>query len=155
MRTLVTDQPEFVSQWVAVQSGAVWRSGREQAIGVAAKGQLIAGVVYDQWNRKSIGLHMAALPGHWPTREFIQTAFRYPFLQLGASKLLAQVGEGNSPARRLVEHLGFVLEATLKAAHPMGDLLIYSMTRDQCRWLSTDKKELLCRHQMHQLQLTL
>lgn len=140
MKVIVTDQAERVSQWVAEQCGSVWRSGREQALGLVEDGQILAGVVYDQWNFRSIGAHIAVLPGTWPTRTFIRAGFAYPFLQLKAEKIIGFVGEGNLAARRLDEHLGFVLEATLKAAHPTGDLLVYSMTRDQCRWLPTEKR---------------
>ena len=153
MSVLVIDQPEVVSRWIAAQNGSQWLSGREQAIGLAREGELVAGIMYDQWTGTSIGTHIAVLPGVCPSRTFLRACFIYPFEQLKVHKLLGFVGEGNPAARRLVEHLGLVLEATLEAAHPTGDLLIYSMTRSQCRWLSTDKKELLCRHQKPQLRL--
>lgn len=147
MKVLVTDQTAEISQWVAEQSGVkAWKLGREQAIGLKDEAGWLAGALYDQWNRRSIGIHLAVRPGSLPTREFIRTLFVYPFIQLQAEKLLAYTGEGNLPIRKLAEHAGFTLEATLKAAHPMGDLLIYSMVRGQCRWLLTDTKELLCRH---------
>jgi RimJ/RimL family protein N-acetyltransferase len=52
------------------------------------------------------------------------------------NKILGLVESDNLEARRLDEHLGFHLEATLKNCAPSGDLLVYTMTREQCRWLA-------------------
>lgn len=69
------------------------------------------------------------------TREMLWYAFAYPFLQLRVQKILGLVAGSDKAVRAFDEHLGFVLEATLKDAHPEGDLLVYSMTKSQCRWL--------------------
>jgi hypothetical protein len=41
---------------------------------------------------------------------------------------------------RFIEHIGFILEATLKDCAPKGDLLIYTMAKDQCKWLNLKGK---------------
>lgn len=105
-------------------------------IGLEQDGRLIAGVKFDNWNGASICMHVAAEPGcRWMTREMLFAAFDYPFNQLQARKILGLVSASNERARRFDEHLGFMLEATLTDAAPDGDLLIYSMTRQQCRFL--------------------
>jgi RimJ/RimL family protein N-acetyltransferase len=110
------------------------------ALGYETNGELTAGVLYTDWNGRALQIHVAAKPGkHWLHPEFLFTVFWYPFEQLGAAKLLGPIAENNAACRRFVTHLGFVLEATLKDAHPGGDLLIYSMTRAQCRWLLREK----------------
>ena len=73
-------------------------------------------------------------------REFLWFCFYYPFEQLRVNKILGLVESTNLEAQRLNEHLGFTLEATLKDAAPKGDLLIYSMKRDQCKWLDLKGK---------------
>ena len=70
------------------------------------------------------------------TREYLRMCFAYPFQQLQCSKIIGLVGSKNEVARRFDEHLGFQLEATLEAAHPDGALLLYTMTKEQCRWVS-------------------
>jgi RimJ/RimL family protein N-acetyltransferase len=57
-------------------------------------------------------------------------------VQLGVKRITGIVAESNLAARKFDEHIGFVLETRLKDAHPQGDLLIYVMTPDQCRWLA-------------------
>ena len=119
------------------QQGGTWSPGRGQALGLVEDGRIIAGVIFDSWNGASLCMYVAAVPGaRWMTREFLRLSFAYPFQQLGCKKLLGLVGSGNKAAQRFDEHLGFVLEATLEAAHPDGSLLVYSMTKEQCRWIT-------------------
>jgi hypothetical protein len=107
-----------------------------RGIGVMEDGRILAGVKLDQWNGASICMHVAAIPGkRWMTRELLFASFDYPFNQLGVRKILGLVSASNTAARAFDEHLGFEVEATLKDAAPDGDLLVYSMTRDRCRFL--------------------
>jgi RimJ/RimL family protein N-acetyltransferase len=108
-----------------------WASG----IGWTRDGELIAGVCYDSYNGRSICMHVASERKHWLSRGFLAAVFGYPFQQLGVTKILGLVDSTNLKARRFDEHLGFVLEARITDAVPDGDLLIYSMRRDQCRYL--------------------
>ena len=69
------------------------------------------------------------------TREYAKACFGYVFNQLGVNKVLGLVDSTNTAARRYDEHLGFVLSASIPDAGPHGDLLIYTMSRDACRWI--------------------
>lgn len=102
---------------------------------VGEDGNLYAGVLYDHYNGRSIAMHVAGDGGHWITRDLLRAAFRYPFNELMVRKILGLVDSTNLGARKLDEHLGFQLEAVLKDAGPQGDLLLYSMTAEQCRFL--------------------
>lgn len=110
---------------------------RASGIGLEQDGRLVAGVKFDDWNGASVCMHVAAAPGaQWMTRAYLNACFDYPFNQLGVRKILGVVRSTNAAARRFDEHLGFELEATIAGAAPGGDLLIYSMTRDRCRFLN-------------------
>lgn len=137
MKGIVLGQPREVAAFVAARLNASF-SFDAQAIGLAdEENRLIAGVLYEGFNGASIQMHVAAQPGaRWMTRDYLSVCFRYPFLQLGVRKVIGLVGSANLVAQRFDEHLGFVLEATLKDAHPDGDLRVYTMTREQCRWLN-------------------
>lgn len=105
-------------------------------MGMEEEGEITAGVLFDSYNGASVCMHVAANPGkRWMNREMLWYAFAYPFLQLRVKKILGIVASADHHTRKFDEHLGFVLEATLKDAHPQGDLLLYTMTREQCRWL--------------------
>ncbi len=106
-----------------------------RGIGLERDGKLIAGVKFDNWNRRSICMHVAASGSGWMTREYLWYCFHYPFVEVGAHKILGLVAESNERARRFDEHLGFKLEYSIADAHPDGALLVYSMTKAQCRFL--------------------
>lgn len=135
---LLYGEPERVGRWVCARTGGQYVGGESQAIGVLdSNDSLVAGVLYDHFNGRSIAMHVAGEGGSWITRELLRAAFAYPFRQLGVNKVLGFVDSTNKEAQRLDEHLGFQLEAVLKDAGPQGDLLLYSMRAEQCRYLET------------------
>ena len=136
MRTgLVTG--DFVVGWVARRTNEFGSfGGGAQALGWERDGLIVAGVVYADWNGPNVVCHIASDGSRrWLSREFLWTMFDYPFTQLKCQRITVTIGEGNTASRRFVEHLGFELEATLKSAHPSGDLLVYRLWRHQCRFL--------------------
>ena len=137
MKQIIVGSDDVVGAWVLEQQDSAWTPNRGTTLGLAEDGKLIAGVVFDSWNGASLCMHVAAVPGsRWMTKEFLRLCFAYPFQQMGCTKLIGLVGSKNLAARKFDEHLGFVLEATLNEAHPDGQLLVYTMTKAQCRWLS-------------------
>lgn len=136
MKTLVIDQSERIGKWVAERVGGGYVEG-SYALGVEEDGELIVGVMYNQYYPgASIAIHFASIPGkHWARPEWIKHAFIYPFDQLKVHKLVGYVREDNIPARKTDEHLGFTLETRIKNACAGGDILVYTMTREQCRFV--------------------
>ena len=110
-----------------------------QCISCVQDGKLIAGALYENFNRVSIGAHLYIAEGKLPSKEWYAAIFDYPFNQLGVRKIVGQVFSTNVEAQRLDEHLGFVLEAIIKDHSPNGDLFVYTMTRDQCRVLNSPR----------------
>lgn len=131
--------PEVVS-WVAKKTNDFGNFGTDIGIGWAKNGELVAGVAYANWNGVNVECHIASDGSRkWLTREYLWTIFDYPFNQLGVNRITVCVGEGNRDSTRFVEHLGFILEARLKGAHPTGDLLIFRLLRQDCRWIRMRK----------------
>ena len=124
-----------VVEWIARRTNEFGRFGTDIGIGWARGAAIVAGVAYADWNGPNVVCHIAAEGKHWATRAYLGTIFDYPFRQLGARRITVCVGEGNAASRRFVEHLGFTLEAELAGAHPTGDLRIYRLWRDDCRYL--------------------
>lgn len=106
-------------------------------IGLKEDGELIAGVIYDDYNGSNVFMHVAAIPGRrWMTREYLYTCFAYPFTQLQCDRITGWVEASNLDARRFDEHLGFQQEAVLKrAARDGGDVIMYVMFREHCRFI--------------------
>ncbi len=122
-----------VGEWVQQQAGGFFRPGA-QCIGLRnARGEIIGGTIFDYCNGASVYLHGAAT-GRL-TREFIRTFMDYPFNQLRVNVVICLVAAGNERSRRFVEHLGCTLHSSIPEADPSGSLLIYTMRKEQCKWI--------------------
>ena len=126
---------EGVCEWVAPRTGGQYYGGGV-GIGIEKDGALIAGVIFDQCNGRSINMHVAAIPGkRWMTKEFLHLCFSYPFDQLKVNKIIISVDSANTEAYAFDKHCGFHDEHTITDAGNLADLHILSMTRQQCRFL--------------------
>lgn len=113
------------------------RTDGMRCIGLRKDGDLVAAAVYEGFNGQNMWVHLAGVPGQrWMTRDFLRAGFAYPFLVCGVQRLSGYVNSSNLAARRLNEHFGYRVEATLKGAAPDGgDVLIYVMWRKDCRYV--------------------
>jgi RimJ/RimL family protein N-acetyltransferase len=82
-------------------------------------------------------MHVAGDPG-WLTRELLRVCFDYPFNVCKVNMIIGLVPSGNKEAIRFNTHLGFRLETTLVDAHPDGALLLMTMRRGECRYLTRE-----------------
>lgn len=133
MKEIVTG--DYVGAWVCERTGGIYTPGDSRAFGLRRGDQLVAGVVFDNYNGRSIAMHVAG-EGKWFDREYARVCFDYAFRQLRVKKILGFVSEGNTRARKFDEHIGFREEARIADAGIDGDLLVYTMTKDECRWLN-------------------
>jgi RimJ/RimL family protein N-acetyltransferase len=108
-----------------------------KGLGLERDNELVAGVIYEGWNGVNLWMHVAAEPGkRWMTRDYLRYCFYYPFEELGCKRVSGYVEASNEVARRFDEHLGFQQEAVLKgAATDGGDVVLYVMRRENCRFL--------------------
>lgn len=109
--------------------------GLSAGIGMEKDGDLIAGVVYNEYNHVNINMHVAAVGANWMTREYLWMCFDYPFNQLKVKRISAFIEDENEDAIGFDEHLGFQYETRMKDAYVNGDILIYVMRREDCRFL--------------------
>lgn len=131
MSSLIVGQQ--VVEWVAKQTSDFGNFGCAVGIGLERDGQIIAGVAYNEYNGPNINAHIALTEPM--TRRYLWTIFDYPFNQAKARRITALVGEGNRKSCHLVERLGFTEETRLEGAHPTGDLIVYRLWRNDCKWM--------------------
>ncbi len=108
-----------------------------QCITCVEETQPIAGVVYDNFNVTSIAAHIWVDANYKPSREWYGAIFDYPFNRLMVKKIIGQVIDNNPAAMRLDQHFGFVQEGRIDDYSHEGNLLLYTMTREQCRVLNS------------------
>ena len=136
MTTRIISDPARVYHFVSQRMPLNVVAGMK-GLGLERDGELVAGVVYEGYNRYNVWMHVAAIPGRrWLNREFLRYCFQYPFDELGCRRVSGYVEASNEDARRFDEHLGFRQEAVLHgAASDGGDVILYVMRREDCRFL--------------------
>jgi L-amino acid N-acyltransferase YncA len=107
-----------------------------QAIGLERNGQIIAGVIYENWNQASIVCHIA-IEGRM-TKEYLKSIFSYPFEFCKVKKIIVPVSSTHAKSLKLVTKMGFVEEARVKDAAPDGDIIFLTLAREKCRFLGVE-----------------
>jgi RimJ/RimL family protein N-acetyltransferase len=120
-----------VVPWVEQRLEATMHA--DEAIGLERDGEIVAGVVYENWNGASFVCHIAVEGLLTPA--YLAAIFHYPFVHCAARKILVPVAESNEKSLRFVGKLGFRLEHRILDAHPDGAILLYGMTPDSCRFI--------------------
>lgn len=100
----------------------------------SGEGRFLGGVVFTGFTGSMVMMHMAGITG-WASPELTWVCFDYPFMQLGVKKVVGTVRSDNKLACELDERLGFTLEHEIAEGIPGGTMRIYSMLRENCRWL--------------------
>jgi RimJ/RimL family protein N-acetyltransferase len=141
MTTQLIIDDELVYKFLVARDLEIARAADQQGIGLLKDGVLVGGVLYSGFNGENIWMHVAGDGGRWINRAILKAAFAYPFVQLGVSNVWGWVDASNEKARRLDEHLGFKQNAVLTgAAKDGGDVIIYRMTKEECRFLDKGSK---------------
>lgn len=133
---IIQDQHDDVGAWVCQRTGGQWHRGVGTAIGFTFDNRPAAGAIYTGYTGADVQLGFAVEDRRVFNRASIWFAFYYPFQQLGCRRITARVDCDNLRSLALVEHLGFVREATLTHAAPNGDQIQFRMLKSECRWLT-------------------
>lgn len=141
MSTRLIIDDEGVYKFLQSKGVEIPRAADQQGIGLERNGVLVGGVLYERFNGKSIWMHCAGEDSRWANKALLKAVFLYPFVQLGVSSVWGSVDQSNDKARRLDENLGFKQHAVLTgAAKDGGDVIIYRMTKEECRFLPQGSK---------------
>ena len=129
--TRIVSGKETVAPWVAKKLFA--RFNADEAIGLERRGEMVAGVVYENWNGASFTVHIVVQGLMTP--KYLAAIFHYPFVHVGAQALIAPVAPSNDESIKFVKNLGFRELARLPGCHPDGSLLLFVMQREECRFI--------------------
>jgi RimJ/RimL family protein N-acetyltransferase len=137
MKRIIWHQPERIMLFVAERTGEESYGRDYTALGLEQDGKLVAGVLFTNYTKAAILMHVASDGSrHWMTPAFLAAAFRYPFIQLGCRRVTGLVRLDNEAAMHFDEHLGFRREGVLREGATDGcDMVIYGMLRNECRFL--------------------
>lgn len=137
MTRFVFDDKESIGAWVAKQVGQSASWGDFYAMGVESDDcEILYGIVFNNFNGHNATCHIAVKR---PSKSFmllLQHAAHYAFNQCRLKRLTGLVDVSNTKAMALDEHIGWEKEFVMKnAAADGGDLQVFVMWPDKCRWL--------------------
>lgn len=108
---------------------------------VTPEGNLMGGVIYDDYTGRCIFMHQASFDARWLTGNMMWIVFDYPFNQVKVDKVGGTINANNKELLDFNLRLGFKEEARIRNAYSDGgDLLILTMERADCRWLKIKPK---------------
>lgn len=123
-----------VGEWVADRVGGKYHPDDSQAIGLEKNGEIIAGVIFERYNGQSMWMHVA-IEGRL-TPSYLKAVFKYAFIDCDVEKLIGTVASTNVKAIKFDENLGFTEECRIRDATPDGDIILYTMSKEQCRFIN-------------------
>ena len=128
---LITDHS--AGHWTAECIDGKYFEAMSQSIGLKKNGEFVAGVIYENWNRRSITCHIA-ISGRLTPR-YLAVIFDYPFNVCDVKKIIVPVDATNSKSVTLVEKMGFTEEARIKDGMADGDMILFTLAKDDCKYL--------------------
>lgn len=130
------DRKEEVGAFVA---GIVFPNGggfgNFTAIGVEQRGEIVAGVVYHNWDPEAgvIEMSAASKTRAWLRRDILETLFRYPFAVVGCQMVCARHSENNTRVRRIWNALGADETVVPRMRGRHEDEIVATLTVEQWR----------------------
>lgn len=122
-----------VGRWVYARVGGIYHPEASASIGLERGGEIVAGVVFYNWNGVSAMASIAAVSPL--SRGFLGAIFRYPFVVGKLNQIIVTIASYNARSLRLAARMGFTEQARLPDAHPDGDLILMVLRRENCRFL--------------------
>ena len=104
-------------------------------LGVVKQGQLLGGVVFDQYTGLNIVMSAAFESPRWATPKTLRQLFAYPFITAGCRRITAITTPENKAARAITK-IGFQQEGILRNFFP-GDVdgVVLGLLREECPYL--------------------
>jgi RimJ/RimL family protein N-acetyltransferase len=133
--TLIFDQKARIGAWVAeqVEQTADW--GSFYAMGAEQDGEIVAGIVFNNFNGHNATCHIAVLRTGKHLVELMKHGAHYAFNHCKLDRLTGMVDASNPKALKLDRHIGFQDEFVMpKAAADGGDLHVLVLWPENFRY---------------------
>lgn len=135
MAELVFDQVDRVGAWVAQQVNQLSSWGSFYALGIEQDGEIVAGVVVNNFNGANATCHIAVLKPVKLLPKLIYHACDYAFNHCRLKRLTGMVPTNEPKVIEFDKHIGFEEEFVMKDGAPGADMMVLVMRHDNCRWL--------------------
>ena len=135
MAQLVFDQSARVGEWVAERVDQRGSWGDFYAMGIEQDGQIVAGVVINNYNGANATCHIAIDKRTKKLVELFQHVCNYAFNYAKLKRLTGMVPTNEPQIIAFDKHLGFEEEFVMKDGAPGADMMVLVMRPETCRWL--------------------
>jgi len=138
MLELVYGYDEEVARFIASFGATGPDYGRCKTIGVVEDGQLIAGLVYFNYDPDAavIELGTASSSPRWLNRVTYRRMFEYPFIECGCQMLIVRVRADNAALLSVLARMNFNLTYVPRMYGRDADGVLGTLTDDQ--WLDSN-----------------
>ena len=132
---LVYGHDEALARWAGDRIG-ITDFGPCRAIGILRHSTLAAVAIFHHYRHPDIEISFVTATPRWATPQNVRGILRYPFLQLGCSRITAITKDTNQRARAFLCRLGFHQEGIHPEVFIDGDAISYGLLRkDAARWI--------------------
>ena len=121
---LIFDGKDRVGAWVAERVGQLSSWGGFYAMGAELKGELVSGVVFNNFTDSSATVHLAVSKPTKTLSEMLDHAFLYAFKTCHLRRLTGLVEAQNEKSLKIIKHLGFVEEGVMREAGTGGQDIV-------------------------------
>lgn len=141
----------FVSERMPTGRGRGF--GNCTTIGVVEDGDLVAGIVFHNWDPEAMTMEIsaAALPNHpWLSRETIKRMYQYPFLGCRCQMVINRVAADDERQLRMLAVYGYDFFRIPRAAGRNKDVIVCLLTREA--WEGNKFNKRFKHHEVHAIQ---
>lgn len=137
------EMDDMVREYVQLKTGVHTPLGPVRVMGFVDEEGILGGFMFERYTgvTGSVHVHWAGRGPGWLKRTMLKLVAIYVYDQLKVDIMYGEVRASDEAVRSIDRRLGFVETAVLHGYFPGDDLIVYSMTKDQCRWLPDEYKE--------------
>lgn len=144
LRYTIQDQ-ETLLAWAAPRCGIPGRLFPETATALGAcdadTGSIKAVAIFVPFYDGEVDCHFASDGSRrWAFREGIREMFAYPFLRMGADRMITTVAAHDVDTLVGCIKAGWQIEGRVRRAMPGDDGILMTMLRTECPWLTDDER---------------
>ena len=132
---IVIGQKERVADFIERRTGGKYYD--YEAIGIEKNGELVGGVVIDEYVENTrCAMACAGDGGRWLSRGFLPIVFDYVFRQLDCKVVIITIESSNEKSIKLMKHIGFLPVYTVRNGGSNGcNLIIFEMQNSHCKYI--------------------
>ena len=125
---LVFDDKERIGDWVAERVGQLSSWGGFYAMGAELKGELVSGLVFNNFTDSSATVHLAVSTPTKTLSQMLDHGFLYAFKTCRLRRLTGLVEAQNEKSLKIIKHIGFTEEGVMRQAGTGGqDIIVLAL----------------------------